>query len=230
VKSCVIHDQLCGIRVVTTRVAAGVDLIELDLFYDYNCPFVYRSALMLEAVRASGERDVNVNWRFFSLTQINHLQDPDAEQWTVWGAPESELVNGRLAFKAAEAARRQGAFAPFHVALLDARHRDRLDIESPQVVERVAIDAGLDLEQFRRDLADPAILERLERDHTEARRLHGVFGTPTFVFPDGAAAYVRVRSVADQADAVRVFDRLVAVARGEPGILEIKRPVRPAAT
>jgi len=214
---------------VTTRVAAGVDLIELDLFYDYNCPFVYRSVQMLEKVRASGERDVSVNWRFFSLTQVNHLQEPDGPPWTVWAAPESEPVEGRLAFRAAEAARRQDAFAPFHVALLDARHRDRLDIESLEVIERVARDSGMGLDRFRRDLADPAILERLARDHTQARRVHGVFGTPTFVFPGGGSAYVRLARPPENGDAVRVFDHIVDIVRGEPGILEIKRPVRPAA-
>ena len=210
-----------------TRVAAGVDLIEFDLFYDYNCPFVYRSAQMLENVRASGERAVKVNWRFFSLTQVNHLQDPDAEPWTAWHAPDTEPVKGRLAFKAAEAARRQGGFDRFHIALLDARHRLRLDIESMEVVEQVARDSGLDLDRFRADVADPAIIDRLERDHTEARRTHGVFGTPTFVFPDGDAAYVRLAQPPSGADAVRIFDRIVGFTEDEPAILEIKRPVRP---
>lgn len=202
--------------------------IELDLFYDYNCPFVYRSVQMLERVRESGERDVGVGWRYFSLTQVNHLQDPDGEPWTAWGAPETETVKGRLAFKAAEAARKQDAFERFHLALLDARHRDRLDIEDVQVVETVAREAGLDVERLRRDVADPGILDRLRRDHTEARRDLGVFGTPTFVFSGGQAAYVRLAHAPEQGDAVRIFDRIVAVARGEPEILEIKRPVRPA--
>ena len=225
--SCLIHDQLSGIRVIATRVAACVDLIELDLFYDYNCPFVYRSVQMLEKVRASGVRDVAVNWRFFSLAQVNHLQEPDGEPWTVWDAPGSERVKGRLAFMAAEAARRQSAFAAFHIALLNARHRDHLDIESSEVVEQVARESGLDIDRFCRDLADPAILEPLRRDHTAARAEHGVFGTPTLVFPAGGAAYVRLAGVPGDGDAVRVFDRIVEIARGEPGILEIKRPVRP---
>lgn len=212
---------------MTTRVAGGVAVIELDLFYDYNCPFVYRSARMLENVAASGQREVNVGWRYFSLTQINHVQDPDSAPWTVWGAPEDEPVKGRLAFKAAEAARRQDGFARLHMNLLHARHRDRLDIESPQVVEHVARDSGLDMERFRRDLTDPTIIEALERDHTRARADHGVFGTPTFVFGGGGAAYVRLREAPEAADAVRIFDSIAAVTGGEPSILEIKRPVPP---
>jgi predicted DsbA family dithiol-disulfide isomerase len=200
--------------------------MQLDLFYDYNCPFVYRAAKMLQAVSATGERNVRVNWRFFSLAQVNHRADPP-DEWTVWDAPESEPVKGRLAFKAAEAARRQGRFDALHAELLDARHRDRLDIENPEVVMQVAERAGLDVERFRRDLADPTILHRLERDHTEARDTHGVFGTPTLVFPHGAA-YLRLARVLDGADALRVFDAVAGTIDLEPEVLEIKRPIRPA--
>jgi len=227
-RSLFIHDQLSGIVVNTTRVAGVVDLIELDVFYDYGCPFVYRAAKMLETVSSSGERRVKVTWRFFSLSQVNHRSEPPDDGWTAWGAAESEVVKGRLAFKAAEASRRQGMFDAFHVGLLDARHRDRRDIESETVVEQVADEAGLDIARLRIDMAAPGILGALERDHTEARDVHGVFGTPTLVFNSGAA-YVRLAHVLDPPAALRVFDSVVATIAGEPEVLEIKRPVRPAA-
>jgi predicted DsbA family dithiol-disulfide isomerase len=128
---------------------------------------------------------------------------------------------------AAEAARRQGRFEQLHMPLLQARHRDRLEIDLPEVIEHVAVDAGLDLERFRHDLADPDILAPLERDHLRARREHGVFGTPTFLFPDGSAAYVRLAEAPEAADASRVLERLISVAASEPSILEIKRPKKP---
>jgi predicted DsbA family dithiol-disulfide isomerase len=202
-----------------------VDVIEFELFYDYNCPFVYRAAEMLEAVRESGERRVEVAWRYFSLSQVNSRE----ESWTVWDAPATETVQGRLAFAAAEAARRQARFDALHINLLRARHRDRLDIDDPAVIERVAQESGLDIERFRSDLADPGILGALARDHQEARSRHGVFGTPTFVFADGSAAYVRLTKQPLDGRAMRVFDEIVAVASREPAILEIKRPVKPAA-
>jgi predicted DsbA family dithiol-disulfide isomerase len=218
-----IHDQLAGISVSAIRVAVSVDLIEFDLFYDYSCPFVYRASKLIEEVRRSGARNVEVGWRYFSLSQVNSTTDG----WTIWAAPESEPVRGRLAFKAAEAARRQHLFDDFHMALLNARHRDRLDLEDGTTVERIADESGLDLDAFRHDLSDPTILEGLARDHQEGRAKHGVFGTPTFVFPDGAAAYVRLTDVPAADDAARVFDQVVAVTAREPGILEIKRPRKP---
>src|SRR2546430_16557570 len=143
-----IHAQLSGIRVSSTRVAvfgvAVADPIKLDVYFDYQCPFVYRMAGLLDTVRRSG-REVEVGWRYFSLTQVNSKDDG----WTVWGAPASESVRGRLAFQAAEAARRQGRFAEMHGALLQARHRDRLDLDDEVIVAKVRADGGLDLSRFR---------------------------------------------------------------------------------
>jgi predicted DsbA family dithiol-disulfide isomerase len=223
-----IQRQLSGIRVRISRVGslwvARSEPITLDVFFDYLCPFVYRMARVLDAVRGSGRRDVEVRWRYFSLTQVNSKDDG----WTVWSAPASEKVRGRTAFAAAEAARRQGRFEDLHMPLLVARHRDRLDIDDPAVVQRVAADAGLDMDRFRRDMEDPEILTTLAGDHRQAASELGVFGTPTLVFENGGSAYVRLAEGVDRSDALEVFDRLVQVAAAEPRILEIKRPTRPA--
>src|SRR6266571_4366745 len=217
-----IQAQLSGIRVATSLVSGLVAAIELEVFYDYNCPFVYRAARMLAG--AGAERDMRVTWRYFSLTQVNSRE----EGWTVWGANGTELVRGRLAFKAAEAARRQGRFDDLHPVLLTARHRDRLDLDDRHVIEGLAENAGLDMQRFRQDIEDPDILSSLARDHQQAVTLHGVFGTPTFVFAAGGSAYVRLADAPEAADVVRIFDTLVAVAAHEPRILEIKRPVKPS--
>jgi predicted DsbA family dithiol-disulfide isomerase len=221
------HAQLSGIRVSRRRVevvcVAISDPISFEVFFDYQCPFVFRVAGLLDGVRASGERDFKVGWRYFSLTQVNS----NDHGWTVWGAPAEEKVRGRLAFQAAEAARRQGRFDALHGPLLDARHIGRLDLDDHAVVEQVAERSGLDMSRFREDLADPSVLEALARDHRQAVSELGIFGTPTFVFEDGAAAYVRLAQPVNGTSPVDVFDRLVGVAAGEPRILEIKRPRRP---
>ena len=84
--------------------------------------------MLLLRAREAG-RDFEVNWRYFSLTQVNNKE----EGWTVWEAPEGEPVRGRLAFKAAEAARRQDAFDRLHMPLLEARHIHRQDLEDARV-------------------------------------------------------------------------------------------------
>ena len=193
------------------------------VFYDYLCPFVYRASVLLQNVRDSGQRPIDIRWRYFSLIQVNSKDDG----WTIWDALDSE-ARGRLAFKAAEAARRQGAFDDFHMALLRARHEKRVDIDDVAVVEQVAEDSGLDLDRFRTDIADPQIVSALERDHRAAVAEYGVFGTPTFVFDAGATAYVRLSEPPEASDSVAIFDRVISIAAEEPRILEIKRPVKPS--
>jgi predicted DsbA family dithiol-disulfide isomerase len=197
--------------------------IRLEIFFDYLCPFVYRAAELIEKVGTVGRRHVEVRWRYFSLTQVNSKDDG----WTVWEAPASEPVRGRLAFQAGEAAKRQDAFAAMHWRLLRARHRDRLDLDDTSVVEKLAVEAELDMERFHRDVVDPSTLAALASDHQAGVTEHGVFGTPTFVFADGAAAYVRLSpAVLEGNAALETFDRLIDVAAAEPRILEIKRPFR----
>ncbi|TME56294.1 MAG: DsbA family protein [Chloroflexi bacterium] len=196
--------------------------MEFELYFDYLCPFVYRASLLLASVAA--ERSPDVSWRYFSLTQVNSKDDG----WTIWDAPAADRVRGRLAFKAAEAARRQGRFDVFHPALLAARHQARSDIDDVRVIEQVAEDSGLDLERFRLDVDDPSIMQALARDHMQAVAKHGVFGTPTFVFPNGASAYIRLAEAPAGAEAVDLYDRMIGIAADEPRVLEIKRPVRPS--
>src|SRR5437879_11861443 len=109
-----IQAQLSGIRVSTRRVEGGgvavAESITFDVFFDYQCPFVYRAAGLLDGVRRLGGRDIDVRWRYFSLTQVNSKNDG----WTVWNAPDSEPVKGRLALLAVAAATRQGRFLAGH--------------------------------------------------------------------------------------------------------------------
>jgi len=205
-------------------VEAGAEPIRFEVFFDYSCPYVYRASLLIDSVRRSG-RELDVRWRYFSLTQVNSKDDG----WTVWGAPPGEPVRGRLAFAAAEAARRQHRFDDLHHALLDARHRERQDLDDPDVVETLATQVGLDVDQLKADIADPSILDTLASDHRHAVAELGVFGTPTFVFAAGASAYVRLRAPEESDGSLEVFDRLLAVAADEPRILEIKRPRKPVA-
>src|SRR5438132_13372596 len=115
-----IQAQLSGIRVSTRRVegcgVAAAESITFDVFFDYQCPFVYRAAGLLDGVRRLGGRAMDVRWRYFSLTQVTSKNDG----WTVWNAPASDPVKGRLAFQAAEAANPQGLFLEGHSRRLHA--------------------------------------------------------------------------------------------------------------
>src|SRR5260370_19699405 len=147
-----IQAQLSGISVRTRRVerlsVVDPEVIRFEVFYDYFCPFVYRASVLLQNVGRSSAFSLKVTWRYFSLAQVNSKDDG----WTAWEAPESEHVSGRMAFRAAEAARRQDAFDQLHMPLLEARHPDRLNIDDVVAIDRVAVAPGLAIQPLRAHL------------------------------------------------------------------------------
>ena len=168
-----------------------------------------------------------MRWRCFPLEQVNSDEGPE---WKLWEQPESHRSRGRTAFHAAIAARRQGeaAFERFHHALLRAKHEEGHDHGKRETLLAVAREADLDAERFERDLNDRSLLGAIGEDYTEGREQFGVFGTPTFVFPNGGAAYLKMLPAAPSEEAVPVFEEFVRTVRDRAYITEIKRPKKPA--
>lgn len=202
------------------------EVTTIDVFYDYACPYVHAAAVWLRDVRNHlGERLV-IRWRYFPLEQVNAAEGPD---WKLWEQPAEFKSRGREAFHAAIAARQQGeeAFSRFHYALLDLKHVHGKDHGKRSTHLEAAELAALDTERFLRDLEDRSLLAAIGHDYLEGRERYGVFGTPTIVFPNGAAAYLKMRPAAPVEDAVGVFEDFVRTVRDRSYVVEIKRPKRP---
>lgn len=189
---------------------------------------MHRATLWLATVKRALPEPLQVNWRYFSLYQINH---PDKEHWRIWEQPVLEDPGARYSqslrcFWAAEAARRQGedAFQRFHVALLAALHEDKKTVVTLDAVSEVARQVGLDMDRFRQDATDRSCLDRLAADHTEGITVYGVFGTPTFVFPGAEPVYLKLRTVPTPTDALEFWDMFRRTAVDLPFVLEFKRP------
>ncbi len=82
------------------------------------------------------------------------------------------------ASRAALAARKQGKYSEFHMALLG--YKGSL---SESVVLAVAQNVGLDVRKLQEDMKDPAITELLVKNHDLAEEL-GVEGTPQIIIGD----------------------------------------------
>ena len=164
-----------------------------------------------------------MNWRYFPLEQVNSIEDPE---WKLWEQPDTHRSRGRPAFHAAIAARNQGepAFLRFHHALLAAKHEQGKDHGKRQTLLDAARTAELDLERFERDLDDRSLLARIGVDYEDGHDRLGVFGTPTFVFPNGGAAYLKLSPETPVPDPLALFEDLVRTVRDRPYVAEIKRP------
>ena len=76
-------------------------------------------------------------------------------------------------------------------------------------------------------MSDRSLLPAIGADYEEGRDRYGVFGTPTFVFPNGQSAYLKLLPASDPSESLTVFEDFTRFARDRPNLLEIKRPRRP---
>jgi predicted DsbA family dithiol-disulfide isomerase len=203
------------------------DRVSVDVYFDFACPFVYSAAMWLREVsRQLGDDRPEIRWKFFPLEQVNA---PDDAEFPVWELPAERRSRGRDSLHAAAAARRQGpaSFNRFIEALLRLKHEEDQDHGRRATLDEAARRAGLDLPQFARDLEDRSLLRAIADDYAAGRDGCNVFGTPTFVFPNGQAAYLQLLPPPPPEDAVALWQDFVRTVRDRPYLREIKRPPWP---
>jgi predicted DsbA family dithiol-disulfide isomerase len=123
-------------------------------YSEYQCPFCKRAqGTMQELAEKYGDR-VSFVFKHYPLAKHKEAQP---------------------AAIASIAAERQGRFWEYKHALFEHQR----DLRNEGIYEQIAQEVGLDLERFRRDIADPAIEEQIKRDVAQAKKI-GVTGTPCF--------------------------------------------------
>ena len=188
---------------------------------------MYNAAVWLAKVEETTGKPVEIDWQPFSLAQVNNDKGQDDK---VWDHPE--ILDGSdktlLAHQAGLAAKRQGkeAFESFFITLLKARHEDKKDLTDPEVMHEAAQSAGLDLARFREDVADPDLLIKLAESHLKAVDEVGAFGVPTFVFPGGKSAFLKLFIPPDD-QAVDMQETLFKTMSEFAHVGEFKRPQPP---
>ncbi len=171
--------------------------------------------------------DLQIKWRSFALEQVN---SKEGEDWKAWEQGDDYVSRGLWPLRGGIAARRQGegAHAAYMQRILELKHVEREDIRSRDAVVEVArrIDAPtIDIDRFIADIDDPETLAEIGRDHEEALT-QGVFGTPTMVFEDGTASFIKTYTPPEE-ETMSAFEHLMGVMRGAKYFGEIKRPQPP---
>jgi protein-disulfide isomerase len=126
--------------------------VTLVEFFDYNCPYCRRVAPTVVELEQA-DPDLRLVYKEFPIL-----------------GPGSQF-----AARAALASRRQGKYVAFHNALMQATEQ-----VTEQTVMEIAREVGLDTEQLRADMQDPAIQEAIGRNLQLANAL-GITGTPSFI-------------------------------------------------
>ena len=202
----------------------------IQVYFDFLCPFAWRGVELADVLRR--ERGMQFRLRHFSLVQGNHPENPDRKAPTWWlheqavdaGSPQQQA--SLRAFLAAGAAEQQGEEAAwaFTLALFRARFEHKAELDEG-AMRRAVREAGLDEASFAASCADGgARREALAADLRDSAAL-GVFGTPTFVLPDGNAAYLRFSRLVQGAEqAETLWNLYTEVLHSDAAIETIKRP------
>jgi protein-disulfide isomerase len=126
--------------------------VTLVEFFDYNCPYCRRVA-----------------------PTVVELEETDSDLRLVYKEFPILGPGSQFAARAALASRRQGKYVAFHNALMRATQQ----VNEGTVME-VAREIGLDTEQLKADMQDPAIQAAIARNLQLADAL-GITGTPSFI-------------------------------------------------
>lgn len=167
------YDVEVGDAPIKGNAEAVVTIVEWS---DFQCPFCNRVAPTLAQIEKEYGDRVRIAFKHLPLSI--HPQAPQAHA-------------------AAEAAHRQGKFWEMHDRIF-ANQRDL----SVATLEGYARDLGLDLDQYREDLADESLMKRISEDSQQGADL-GVTGTPAFFingrFLSGAQPYPNFKRLIDDA-------------------------------
>ncbi len=180
------------------------------------CPWAYQTSKWIREVRA--ERGFSIDWRFFSLEEINRedgKKHPWEREWSYgWGMMRVAALLRRTSMDDCDR---------FYEAAGRALHEDGRKPHRPEVAEQILSDLGLDPGLVNVAIHDSTTHDEVKADH-DAVVSSGGFGVPTIVFPDGAHVYGPVVAPAPTGDdALALWDLTVAYSK-VPFLYEIKTP------
>ncbi len=196
--------------------------MKITVWYDFVCPYAWTAQRWLFDVQREMGNDLEIDWRYFSIEQVNKA--PDAAN--VWDHPNDGTSSTMRAFQGVHAAGKQGADKYLHymATLFNQRHLHKRNLGTQSILEDTATKVGLDLEMFREDLKSDEVFGIFQRDHTEAVEKYGIFGVPTIMFGNEQSAYLRIKVGEPPVDPMVFWDEFTAIVRNRPTVLEIKRP------
>jgi 2-hydroxychromene-2-carboxylate isomerase len=188
----------------------------VDFHFDPLCPFAYQTSLWMRTVRE--RTGVRIDWRFFSLEEINREEGKKHPWERDWSYGWSLMRIGALL-------RRRGMshLDDWYERIGSALHREARRPHDPDVARDLLAEIGLDPGLVDEALADATTHDEVRADHDRVVAAGG-FGVPTLFFPDGQALFGPV--VIDPPSGPEA-ERLWGVVSGWldfPHLYELQRP------
>jgi 2-hydroxychromene-2-carboxylate isomerase len=188
----------------------------VDFHLDMMCPYAYQTSLWIREVRA--RTGLRINWRFFSLEEINRAEGKKHPWEREWSYGWSPMRIGALL-------RRQGMqrLDAWYAAVGRALHVNGEKAHQREVAGELIAAIGMDPGLVDTAIADPTTGDEVLTDHLRVTQAGG-FGVPTLFFPDGQCLFGPVLIDPPVGEAAeRLWDAVVAWT-AFPHLYEIQRP------
>ncbi len=188
----------------------------VDFHFDIMCPYAYQTSLWIRDVRA--QTGLTVNWRFFSLEEINRKEGkkhPWERDWSYgWSMMRIGALLRRNSMEDLDA---------WYGRAGKALHVDGHKPHEKAVAEHLLAELGFDPGLVEAAIADPTTNDEVLAEHRRVVDADG-YGVPTMFFPDGQCLFgpVLLDPPTGQA-AVRLWDAVLAWTEF-PHLYELQRP------
>lgn len=188
----------------------------VDFHFDPMCPFAFHASVWIREVRA--RTGLNINWRFFSLEEINRVEGKKCPWERDWSYGWSLMRIGALL-------RRQDmALLDRWYALVGAElHLHGGKPHDPAVARKLLDKLGVGGGVLDAALADQTTHDDVHADHRRVVE-GGGFGVPTLYFPDGQKFFGPVLVNPPEGERAERLWELVLGLLEFPNVYEIQRP------
>ncbi len=148
----------------------------VEFHFDVMCPFAHRAAAWIRDVRRS--TDLTIDWRFFSLEEINRREGKKHPWEREWSYGWSMMRIGALLRRSSMA-----DLDRWYERASRALHEEGHKPHDPEVARHLLAELGLDPGIVDAAIGDPTTHDDVRADHDRVVAAGG-YGVPTLFFPD----------------------------------------------
>ena len=188
----------------------------VDFHFDLMCPYAYQTSLWIREVRRL--TGLEINWRFFSLEEVNRVEGKKHPWEREWSYGWSMMRIGALLRRS-----NMDDLDRWYASAGKALHVDGLKPHVPEVAKSLLEELDLDPGLVDEAIQDSTTSDEVMAEHKKVIDAGG-YGVPTLFFADGQCLFGPVLidpPVGD--DAVELWDSVVAWTKF-PHLYELQRP------
>ena len=188
----------------------------VDFHFDVMCPWAYQTSKWMRDVR--DQIGLTVNWRFFSLEEINRREGKKHPWEREWSYGWSMMRIGALVRRTS-----MDDLDRWYERAGRALHEEGHKPHDPDVARHLLGEIGLSPDLVDQAIADPTTHDEIHVEHDKVVEAGG-FGVPTLFFPDGQSLFGPVLIDPPTGDAAVRLWRHVTGWLEFPHVFELQRP------